>query len=118
MREAYKNIPALYQNPAVFFTGTDEEIERAEKLDTENAAAWAGIITDPDFIGLEFDAGRPGRSLLLTRSLYHGVDLQLTWTDAAGPVMHENHYFKSLGRLLSSLRAESRNGAAVHVLYS
>lgn len=118
MREAYKSIPALYPDPAVYFLGTDEEIERAEMLDAENAAAWNDIITAPDFIGLEFEAGRPGRSLLLTRSLYDGVDLQLTWCDAAGPVMHENHYFSDLGRLFSSLRGESGNGATVHVLYS
>lgn len=116
MREININIPECYPDPVVYFKGTDAEIAAAEKVDQANINAWKNIITDPEFCGLQF--GRPEKYYIVTPSIYDGVDLQLSYFDDRGPIMHENYYHDKIDKLVFQLHLLSKRGATVNALYS
>lgn len=50
-------IPSDRSEPTVYFNGTEEEIEEADKIEAERVAMWKSILDTPGFTALEFDHG-------------------------------------------------------------
>lgn len=83
-------LKSLDINPNIYFFGTDEAIEEAERKEEEQAAAVSAIISAPDFIALEYKT-ETGAKRILHRSTRPGVFWQLSYIAADGiPTMHEN----------------------------
>jgi len=80
--------------PALYFRGTDEEIERAQEAEEAAAEALKTIIYAPDFSALEIRKEYPRGTAreILHHSTRHGVLFQLSYIDPDGvPAMHENY---------------------------
>lgn len=85
----------LHISNTVFFKGTLEEIQAAERKEASRADEIERIITAPDFIALEYISYN-GQRRILHKSTRPGVKYQLSYIDPDGvPAMHEN--FISLG---------------------
>ena len=83
-------IKSLDINPNIYFFGTDEAIEEAERKEAKQAERIAAIISAPDFIALEYKT-ETGAKRILHRSTRPGVFWQLSYIAADGiPTMHEN----------------------------
>ncbi len=83
-------LKSLDINPNIYFFGTNEVIEQAERKEEEQAAAVSVIISAPDFIALEYKT-ETGAKRILHRSTRPGVFWQLSYIAADGiPTMHEN----------------------------
>ena len=83
-------LKAMDINPAIWFTGTDEEIEQAERKEARQAAKLEKIIFSPDFQQLTYTT-TTGAIRSLHRSTRPGVMFQLSYIDPDGvPAMHEN----------------------------
>lgn len=81
-------------DPALYFRGTDAEIESARKLEETSAEALKAIIYAPDFQALEIRKQYPSGTAreILHHSTRHGVMFQLSYIDPDGiPAMHENY---------------------------
>ena len=81
-------------DPVLYFRGTDEEIERAEKAEETAAEALKAIIYAPGFKALEIRKTYPSGTAreILHHSTRHGVLFQLSYIDPDGvPAMHENY---------------------------
>ncbi|MFN2926468.1 hypothetical protein ACKX2L_06035 [Lachnospiraceae bacterium YH-ros2228] len=70
-------IPADRSDPCVYFHGTKEEQEEADRIEEERKALWQSILDLPGFLALEFDRGDD--SVILSPSVHEGVKWQLTW---------------------------------------
>lgn len=84
----------LHIDPAVYFRGTDEEIERSQIKEETAAEALKAIIYAPGFSALEIRKERPTGTAreILHHSTRHGVLFQLSYIDPDGvPAMHENY---------------------------
>jgi hypothetical protein len=78
-------------DPAVFFLGTDQEVEALEALEAKTAAELQAVLFCRDFIAMEYYTENGARRIL-HRSTRPGVLFQLSYIDADGvPVMHENY---------------------------
>lgn len=86
-----RTLAALNISNTVFFNGTLEEIQEAERKETARAEELEKIITAPDFIALEYISYN-GQRRILHRSTRGGVKFQLSYIDPDGvPAMHENY---------------------------
>lgn len=95
-------IPKININPIIAFTGTEEEIERLEKLEEDRSAAWQKIIENPDFSALGFQSGFNYH--ILSRNTDNNGKYRLTYfwngttengkTYVMDPSMHENYQGK------------------------
>lgn len=85
----YKLPDRTYEDD-IFFLGTDEEIEAAEKQDITAKAYVANIIHSKDFAGLMFKDS-VGIDRLLTRSTRKEWDWQLSESRDGEPIGHENY---------------------------
>ncbi len=85
----YKLPDRTYEDD-IFFLGTDEEIEAAERQDIEAKAYVANIIHSKDFAGLMF-TDSIGMQRLLTKSTRAEWDWQLSESRNGEPVGHENY---------------------------
>lgn len=84
---------ALNIEPALFFRGTPEEIDRAENAEEAAAEALKAIIYAPGFKALEIRKQYPRGTAreILHHSTRPGVLFQLSYIDPDGvPAMHEN----------------------------
>ena len=84
----------LYIDPALYFRGTDEEIERARKIEETANESIKAIIYAPSFQALEIRKQYPRGTAreILHHSTRHGVLFQLSYIDPDGiPAMHENY---------------------------
>lgn len=82
--------PLLISN-TVYFRGTLEEIQEAERKEASRADEIEKIITAPDFIALEYISYN-GQRRILHKSTRPGVKYQLSYIDPDGiPAMHENY---------------------------
>lgn len=84
----------LQIEPALFFRGTPEEIDRAENAEEAAAEALKAIIYAPGFKALEIHKERPTGTAreILHHSTRPGVLFQLSYIDPDGvPAMHENY---------------------------
>lgn len=81
-------------DPALYFRGTDEEIERAQAIEEAAEETIKTIIYAPGFQALEIRkeyASGTAREIL-HHSTRRGVLFQLSYIDADGiPAMHENY---------------------------
>ena len=80
-------------DPALYFRGTDEEIDRAQDKEETAAEALKAIIYAPDFSALEILKEYPRGTAreILHHSTRPGVLFQLSYIDPDGvPAMHEN----------------------------
>lgn len=78
-------------DPAIFFLGTDQEVEALEAMEAKTAAELQAVFFCRDFIALEYYTENGARRIL-HRSTRPGVLFQLSYIDADGvPVMHENY---------------------------
>ena len=82
-------VPARTYEDTIFFLGTDEEIEAAEKQDITVKAYIANIIHSKDFKGLMF-TDTIGDQRFLTRSTREGYDWQLSQGRDGEPIGHDN----------------------------
>lgn len=86
-----RTLAPLNISNTVFFNGTLEEIQEAERKETTRAEELEKIITAPDFIALEYTSYN-GQRRILHRSTREGVKYQLSYIDPDGvPAMHENY---------------------------
>lgn len=77
-------------DPAIYFTGSDKEIEEAEKAEARQAAKLERIIFSDCFQQLTY-TNHAGAIRSLHRSTRPGVMFQLSYIDPDGvPAMHEN----------------------------
>ena len=88
-KTTYKLPDRTYEDD-IFFLGTDEEIEAAEKQEIEAKAYVANIIHSNNFAGLMFKDSI-GLDRLLTRSTRKEWDWQLTESRDGKPIGHENY---------------------------
>lgn len=89
-------LKSLDINPNIYFFGTNEAIEAAERKEQVQADIIKNIISAPDFIALEYRT-KSGARRILHRSTRCGVLWQLSYIAADGvPTMHENYI--SIGR--------------------
>ena len=92
MKQTELFFASLEIDPCLFFLGSDEEIEAAEKKENERAAELEKIIFSGDFRALEYRTTY-GSRIILHHSTRPGVDFQLSYIAADGvPTMHENYY--------------------------
>ena len=78
-------------DPTIYFTGSNKEIEEAEKKEARQAARIEKIISRPDFQQLTYTTAA-GAIRSLHRSTRPGVMFQLSYIDPDGvPAMHENY---------------------------
>ena len=83
-------LESLNLNTNIYFFGTDEAIEEAERKEAKQAETVAVIISAPGFIALEYKT-ESGARRILHRSTRSGVFWQLSYIAADGvPTMHEN----------------------------
>ena len=83
-------LKAIGIDPTIWFFGTDEEIEQAEKAEARQAAKLEEIIFSPGFQQLTYTT-KDGSIRSLHRSTRPGVMFQLSYIDPDGiPAMHEN----------------------------
>ena len=88
-KNTYKLPDRTYEDD-IFFLGTDEEIEAAEKQEITAKAYVANIIHSKDFAGLMFKDSI-GIDRLLTRSTRKEWDWQLSESRNGEPIGHENY---------------------------
>ena len=86
--QVYKS---LNIDPTVYFTGTMEQIEAAEKAEDARAEEFRKLINDNKFMALEF-VKPDGRSEILHASTRPGIKWQLSYIGSDGvPSVHENY---------------------------
>lgn len=91
MREKYISFPPLNISNTVFFHGTEEEQQEAERKEAERAAELEKVLFSADFIAAEYINYYKQRRIL-HRSTREGVRFQLSYIDPDGvPAMHENY---------------------------
>ena len=91
MKESTITFENLNIEPTVYFLGTDEEIEEAERKEAQRAEDIKRVVLSPDFIALEYYTEKGARRIL-HHSTRKGVLFQLSYIDADGiPSMHENY---------------------------
>lgn len=77
-------------DPALYFTGSNKEIEEAEKKEARQAAKLERIIFSDCFQQLTY-TNHAGQIRSLHRSTRPGIMFQLSYIDSDGvPAMHEN----------------------------
>lgn len=104
-RESEKIYKSLNISPEVYFTGTMEQIDAAEKAENERAEEFKQLIQKNGLMAMEF-IKKDGRREILSHSLRKGIEWQLSYFGNDGlATMHENY-----GRTGEKLQEE----AAVH----
>lgn len=92
MKQSEITLQSLDIDCNLYFFGTDEEIEAAEKKEEARAAELEKIIFSDSFRALEYYTTY-GSRIILHHSTRPGVDFQLSYIAADGvPTMHENYY--------------------------
>lgn len=82
---------AINVDPCVFFHGTDEEIEAAERKEAEWKECFKELIESPCFDAMEFTNGI-GSRVFLHRSSRRGIRWQLSYMAQDGVFSrHENY---------------------------
>lgn len=90
MREEKRTIKSLNIDPALFFLGTDEEINAAEEKETRRSEEIEELITSTGFLALEYYT-EYGQQVVLHSSPRHGARYQMSYIDADGEACrHEN----------------------------
>lgn len=83
-------LKSLNIDPVIYFSGTDEEIEQAERKEEKQSKIIENIIFSSDFQQLTYKTAS-GAIRSLHRSTRPGVMFQLSYIDPDGvPAMHEN----------------------------
>ncbi len=91
MKENTITFNSLNISPDLFFLGSDEEIEAAERKEAERAAEIERVFFAPGFIAAEYKRSSGAREIL-HRSTRPGVYFQLSYIAADEvPTMHENY---------------------------
>lgn len=91
MKESTITFKNLNIDPALYFTGTNEEIEAAERKEAERATELEAVITSPLFIAAEYTHASGAREIL-HHSTRRGILYQLSYIAADNvPTMHENY---------------------------
>lgn len=86
-----KILKALNIDDCIAFFGNDEEIEKAENLESDRMSEIEKIIFDPTFKAMEYTNSWNQRRIL-HHSTRQGVLFQLSYIDADGvAAMHENY---------------------------
>lgn len=75
--ESITVIPADRTPASIFFTGTDEEFNKAEQIESDRINAWVDILNRKGFSALSFE--RENDLVVLSRSTRPGIEYQLTW---------------------------------------
>ena len=90
MREEKKTIKSLNIDPALFFLGTEEEINEAEEKEARRGEEIKKLVTSTGFLALEYNAEH-GQQVVLHSSPRRGARYQLSYIDADGEACgHEN----------------------------
>lgn len=91
MTEKKITIDALNIDPAIYFSGAEEDIQNAEKIEAARAAEIERLVFCPSFLAMEYRTHHGARRIL-HHSTRPGVAFQLSYIDADGvPSMHENY---------------------------
>ena len=91
MKEKTITFKSLNINPCYAFIFSDEEIEQAERKESERAAEIERVFFAPGFIAAEY-RHESGAREILHHSTRNGVFFQLSYIAADGvPTIHENY---------------------------
>lgn len=115
MKQTRISFESLNINPTIYFLGTDEEIEAAERKEAARAAELEKVIFSSDFLALELRRENGAREIL-HHSTRKGVFLQLSYIAADGvPTMHEN-FIKTDQPTTDGASVESKEKLLLHFI--
>lgn len=90
MTKEKQTLKSLNIKPDLFFTGTDEEIEKAEEQETRRNEEIKELVTSTGFLALEYTTAH-GQRVILHGSTRPWARFQLSFLDADGiPAGHKS----------------------------